>query len=64
VNRDEALGLLPATYALALRLRDAGSSDVVIATRLGIEREAVGPLLRIARAKLGRLLAEPAGQIE
>jgi DNA-directed RNA polymerase specialized sigma24 family protein len=45
---------LPEAYATALRLRDAGCSDEMIADRLGIEPEAVAPLLRIALAKLAR----------
>ena len=45
---------LPDAYATALRLRDAGCSDEMIADRLGIEPEAVAPLLRIAVAKLTR----------
>ena len=43
---------LPEAYATALRLRDAGCSDEVIADRLDIEPEALAPLLRIALAKL------------
>jgi len=43
---------LPEAYATALRLREAGCSDEMIADRLGIEPEAVPPLLRIAAAKL------------
>lgn len=43
---------LPEAYATALRLRDAGCTDEMIADRLDIEPEAVGPLLRIATAKL------------
>jgi DNA-directed RNA polymerase specialized sigma24 family protein len=47
-----ALDGLPEAYATALRLRDAGCSDGMIADRLDIEPEAVAPLLRIASAKL------------
>jgi len=43
---------LPEAYATALRLREAGCSDEMIADRLDIEPEAVAPLLRIAVAKL------------
>ena len=50
---DELDGL-PEAYATALRLRDAGCTDEMIADRLGIEPEAVAPLLRIAVAKLAR----------
>ena len=48
----EALARLPHPYALALRLRADGAGECLIATRLGVEREAVDPLLRIARAEL------------
>jgi DNA-directed RNA polymerase specialized sigma24 family protein len=50
----DAFDGLPEAYATALRLRDAGCSDEVIAERLAIEAEAVAPLLRIAVAKLAR----------
>lgn len=48
----EALARLPRPYAVALRLRADGAGDALIAARVGVEPEAVGPLLRIARAKL------------
>jgi DNA-directed RNA polymerase specialized sigma24 family protein len=48
----DSLDGLPDAYATALRMRDAGCSDDMIADRLGIEPEAVAPLLRIAMAKL------------
>ena len=50
---DELEGL-PEAYATALRLRDAGCNDEMIADRLDIEPEAVAPLLRIALAKVAR----------
>jgi hypothetical protein len=55
--RTAALSELPDAYACGLRLRDAGTPDDVIAARLGVEPEAVGPLLRIAEAKLAGVLA-------
>ncbi|MGW0021683.1 hypothetical protein ACWDUD_25485 [Rhodococcus sp. NPDC003382] len=51
-RREEALRQLPAAYALALRLRYAKVADALIAQCLGIEPEALGPLLRVAEAKL------------
>jgi DNA-directed RNA polymerase specialized sigma24 family protein len=57
MDRTAALDELPEAYATALRLRDADLSDEVIAARLGIEVEGVGPLLRLAAAKLGGILA-------
>lgn len=53
----DALDDLPEAYATALRLREAGCSDLMIAERLGIEPEAVEPLLRIGIAKLTRTTA-------
>ena len=57
---DEALALarLPDVYAAALRLQAAGADELVIAEELGMEREAVEPLLRVAVAKLDALMAE------
>lgn len=55
MERPEAIDLLPETYAEALRLHDAGHIDL-IPERLGIAAEAVGPLLRLAEAKLAALL--------
>lgn len=54
-HRNAALGRLPVTYALALRLRDAGADDTTLAERLGIAPQAVGPLLAVADAKLAAL---------
>jgi hypothetical protein len=47
--------VIPEPYAIALRLHDAGS-DELIAERLGIAAETVAPVLEIAEAKLSRLL--------
>ncbi len=55
VNRDAPLDRLPQVYAIALRLH-AENHDEAIADRLGIAPEAVTPLLRLAEAKLSRLL--------
>ena len=57
MDRGDALDRLPETYANALRLRDAGLRDEDIATRLGIPQEAIAALLRVAEAKLTRLMA-------
>jgi DNA-directed RNA polymerase specialized sigma24 family protein len=57
MDRGAALDRLPETYANALRLRDAGLSDDAIATRFGIPQEAIAALLRLAEAKLARLMA-------
>jgi DNA-binding NarL/FixJ family response regulator len=50
-----ALERLPATYAEVLRLREDGEADEAIAAQLGIEPEAVEPLVRVAAAKLAAL---------
>lgn len=55
-RRTEALRRLPVTHSLALRLRDAGLTDDLVAQRLGIETEAIGPLIVIAQAKFAALL--------
>ncbi|MFD6357041.1 hypothetical protein [Nocardia tengchongensis] len=54
-NKNEALGRLPFPYAEALRLRAAGITDEVIAEVLDIESDTVGPLLRMAEAKLAAI---------
>jgi hypothetical protein len=51
-----ALERLPAAYAEALRLREHGEADEAIAAQLGIEPEAVAPLVRVAEAKLAALI--------
>lgn len=58
-RRTRALLRLPPKYALALRLRDAGAPEQLIADRLGIESEAVGPMMTVAEAKLAAILAGP-----
>jgi DNA-directed RNA polymerase specialized sigma24 family protein len=57
VTRDEALALLPPAYVQALQLQDQGCGEQQIAAELAIEAAAVAPLLRLANAKLARLLA-------
>jgi DNA-directed RNA polymerase specialized sigma24 family protein len=54
-----ALDELPEVHATALRLHRAGTDTAGIAAALGIEVEAVAPLLRVAEAKLASLLAAP-----
>jgi DNA-directed RNA polymerase specialized sigma24 family protein len=57
MDRTQAMAKLPEAYSTALRLRDAGVDDAGIAERLGTPPDAVGPLLRLAVAKLDRILA-------
>jgi DNA-directed RNA polymerase specialized sigma24 family protein len=61
MDRAEALELLPESYARALTLREGGASAADIAGELDIVVESVSPLLRIAEAKLARLLTERSG---
>jgi len=55
--RAQALHRLPVAYSLGLRLRDAGLTEELIAEVLGVEPEAVGPLLVVAQAKLDAILS-------
>jgi hypothetical protein len=54
----EALGRLPRPYALALRLRDTGVDDALIAECVGVQPQALPALLKIAAAKLDNLARE------
>lgn len=58
MTEDEALAALPETYAEALRLQAGGASPAQIAEALAVPDHAVASLLSLARAKLGRLLAQ------
>jgi hypothetical protein len=51
----EVRARLPRPYALALRLRDAGVDDALIAECVGVDPEALPALLEIAAAKLANL---------
>lgn len=55
VDRSEQIRQLPLALAVALRLRDAGAADELIAAALAIEAEGVASVLGLARAKLDRL---------
>ena len=56
MDRAQALKALPDTYAIALRMREEGLDPDAVARVLGVEREAVGPLLTLAEAKLAGLM--------
>jgi hypothetical protein len=60
MDREEQLRRLPLAHAVALRLRDAGASDELIAAALGVELEGVGPLLEVGEAKADRIARRPA----
>ena len=57
MDRSTAIDRLPEAYAVALRMQDEGHDDQAIAVRLGLALAAVGPLLRMAAAKLHTILA-------
>jgi hypothetical protein len=57
MDRSTAIDRLPKAYAAALRLQDEGHDDNAIAIQLGMVPTAVGPLLRVAAAKLRAILA-------
>jgi DNA-directed RNA polymerase specialized sigma24 family protein len=58
VEREKALAELPPVYAIALRLDEQGVSREVIARGVGVEQQAVEPLLVLAHAKLAELMRE------
>lgn len=58
MNRRAALDRLPLPYSEALRLRDAGVSDELIAEIVGVEPEAFATLMRVAEAKLAAAVEE------
>ncbi|HYO01084.1 MAG TPA: hypothetical protein VET27_03905 [Mycobacterium sp.] len=51
-RRAEYLERLPLPYATALRLRDAGIADEVIAECVGVDLDALPTFMRVADAKL------------
>jgi DNA-directed RNA polymerase specialized sigma24 family protein len=57
VRRSTALGLLSETHARALELTEQGLDTAEVADRLELDPSAVGPLLRVAKAKLVALEA-------
>lgn len=59
VPRAEYLQRLPVPYATALRLRDAGMADDVIAEQVGIDLDALPTFMRVAEAKLDAASKEP-----
>jgi hypothetical protein len=57
MDRVTALGLLPPSYATALRLLDGGAGHAQIARELGVAEQAVPRLLEIGASKLDAILA-------
>jgi DNA-directed RNA polymerase specialized sigma24 family protein len=60
MEHEEALDGLPETYAVVLRLREAGLDDAAIAARLHLEPKSIAALLHIAAAKLAALAGDDA----
>ena len=58
MEADAAFDALPAAYAQALRLRAAGYDAAAIGEAVDVPLDAVDVLLRLADAKLARLLTE------
>lgn len=63
MDRAEALHQLPSAYGLILRLNDLGADVALMSDCLGIELEAVGPMLEVAQGKLAALLGGRDGAI-
>jgi hypothetical protein len=57
-RRAESLQRLPLPYATALRLRDAGIADELIAESVGVDPEALPTFMRVAEAKLAAVSHE------
>ncbi len=61
-QRAEAIRRLPGAYSLALRLRDAGLTDELIAECLAMQPQALDPLLHVAETKLATMLGSEQGE--
>lgn len=59
MDRASAVRQLPALHGVAIRLRDEGFDDHVIAVALGLDHDQVPVLMRIAASKLDRLVTLP-----
>jgi DNA-directed RNA polymerase specialized sigma24 family protein len=64
MDRAAAIAELPEAYGAAIRLAEDGADDKTIAERLGIADEAVGPMLRVARAKLAHALTTTGQEVQ
>jgi hypothetical protein len=58
-RRAESLERLPLPYAPALRLRDAGIADDVIAECVGVDLDTLPTFMRVAEAKLAAASEQP-----
>ena len=59
MEQERALAALPAPYALALQMAEAGATPEAIAAAAGVSTDAVPALLEIGKAKLLLLLDAP-----
>jgi hypothetical protein len=59
-ERRAAIDRLPLPYSTALRLRDAGIPDDLIAECIAVEPEAMPTLLTLAEAKLAASVSDAA----
>lgn len=58
-RRAELLDRLPLPYATALRLRNAGIAEEVIADCVGIDLDALSTFMQVAEAKLAAAANPP-----
>ena len=58
MDRDRALAELSIAHAVALRLRDTGAGEQLIAAALAVPVEGVRTLIDVAEAKLAALYQE------
>ncbi|HYO03308.1 MAG TPA: hypothetical protein VET27_16125 [Mycobacterium sp.] len=58
-RRAESLQRLPLPYATALRMRDAGIAEEVIAECVGVDLDALPTFMRVADAKLAAASEQP-----
>jgi hypothetical protein len=61
-HRAESLQRLPLPYATALRMRDAGVADDVIAECVGVDVDALPTFMRVAEAKLAAASQHSSGR--
>ena len=59
MDRRTALGKLPPFYAEVIRLRDEGLDDAAVAAALEVDVSAVANVIKLAEAKLSRLMEQP-----
>ena len=58
-RRADSLQRLPLPYATALRMRDAGIADELIAECVGVDLDTLPTFMRVAEAKLAAAAHQP-----